>query len=161
MREALQLLSPQLDSGIEIQTTTADDLPPIEGSRAQISLAIANVLKNAVQAIEGEGKIRVRTFLAHGLQESCDPDRTYVAVEIADSGQGIPEEVRDRIFDPYFSRKPSGTGLGLAIVKTVLEDHGGCIELESTPGVGTTFWLYFPAGPTNGDQGPKAQPAQG
>ncbi|NOZ56092.1 MAG: PAS domain-containing protein [Calditrichaeota bacterium] len=144
VREAVELLAPQAGPGVDIEVSLAEDLPPVEGSRAQIALAITNVLKNALQAVDSEGKVRVRTFLAHGLQGLCRSDGSYVAVEIADSGEGIPEDIRDKIFEPYFSRKHSGTGLGLAIVKTVLDDHKGCVEFESAPGVGTTFWLYFP-----------------
>ena len=158
VREAVELLAPQASTGVDIEVALAEDLPAVEGSRAQIALAVTNVLKNAIQAVDTEGTVKVRTFVAHGLQDLCRSDGAYVAVEIADSGEGIPEEVRDKIFEPYFSRKHSGTGLGLAIVKTILDDHKGCVEFESSPGVGTTFWLYFPAKSNGVDSRPEGKP---
>jgi signal transduction histidine kinase len=71
------------------------------------------------------------------------PDRVEIAV--ADSGPGLDPEVRDRIFEPFFSTKTAGSGLGLALVKKIAEDHGGGVRLESEPGAGTRAILWLPA----------------
>jgi signal transduction histidine kinase len=70
-----------------------------------------------------------------------------VAIEVEDSGVGIPPAVVDRVFNPFFSTKESGTGLGLALTHKIIEDHGGSIDVRSTPGVGTTFRLVLPLMP--------------
>jgi len=71
-------------------------------------------------------------------------ERDYLRISIADTGVGIPEELKDRIFEPFFSTKPSGTGLGLAVAYGVVKNHGGTIEVRSEPGKGSTFLIYLP-----------------
>jgi signal transduction histidine kinase len=99
------------------------------------SRAFYNLAGNAADAMEKGGTLTIRT-----RQQD-----TNVVFEFADSGRGIPEEIRHRVFEPFFtSGKRHGTGLGLAIVKKIVDDHNGRIELESKPGHGTTFRLFFP-----------------
>jgi signal transduction histidine kinase len=71
-------------------------------------------------------------------------DGDAAVLEIVDTGEGIPEEVRERIFEPFFTTKASGTGLGLAVVRRIVEGHGGEIQVRSAPGEGTTFALRLP-----------------
>jgi two-component system, NtrC family, sensor kinase len=115
-------------------------LPTIVGNPAQLQQVFLNLIVNAEQAIRqgaGEGSIYVRTW---------QPSRGRVALEIADTGPGIPADVMPRIFDPFFTTKPAGlgTGLGLSIAIGILKAHGGEISVDSTPGHGAAFRLELP-----------------
>lgn len=100
----------------------------------QLKQAIINIINNAQQAIGRNGKIHIRTAL---LKDS-------VAIEISDTGGGIPRDILDSIFNPFFTTKSSGIGLGLAITHRIVEMHGGEIEVRSHEGVGTTFTIKLP-----------------
>jgi CheY-like chemotaxis protein len=140
-------------SGIELELELHKEALPIQGAETQIARAISNLLRNAVEAIDGKGTVRVRTshvvldqpLLAY---EAVEPG-AYGCVSIADSGRGILAADRDSIFEPFFSKKRlsehSGSGLGLAIVHGVVKDHLGYVNVDSVPGVGATFTLYFPS----------------
>jgi two-component system nitrogen regulation sensor histidine kinase NtrY len=108
--------------------------------RAQMRRAFANLFTNAVQAMPLGGTLVVRTdAVRKGHQAWC-------RLSVSDSGPGIPEADRERIFDPYYTTKKGGTGLGLAIVRRIVFDHGGNVWVESRPGAGATFYLDLPAG---------------
>ncbi len=113
-----------------------DNLPRIEVDRGQIKQVLLNIIVNGIQAITGTGEIHVRTH-AKSAEE--------VSLSIADNGCGIPENIRERIFDPFFSTKPTGTGLGMAIARRIVDSHQGTIEIDSSEGSGTTVTLLFPA----------------
>jgi two-component system NtrC family sensor kinase len=112
-------------------------LKPFECVGAQLNQVFMNLLVNAAQAIEEFGKIIIRT----GYQS---PD--WVWVEVEDNGQGMSEATKAKIFDPFFTTKPvgKGTGLGLSLSYKIIRDHQGRIEVDSTPGQGTRFRIYFP-----------------
>ncbi|MEK6594428.1 MAG: ATP-binding protein [Pseudomonadota bacterium] len=117
------------------------NVPPITCSPSQINQVFLNLINNAAQAIESEhGVITLTTRMA-------GPD--HVAVEIEDSGKGIPPEVLPKIFDPFFTTKEvgKGTGLGLSISYKIVAQHGGGISADSTPGVGTKFTVVLPLTP--------------
>jgi len=99
----------------------------------QFRQAIANLLYNAVQAMPDGGEVRL-----------CASADESLMVEIADTGSGVDDETRDKMFTPFFTTKQGGTGLGLATVKKIVDAHRGRIEVVSTPGEGTAFRLYFP-----------------
>ena len=101
---------------------------------------ILNLLLNAQQAIEATGRDGGR------IEIGTQANRKEVILEITDDGCGIPEEIHSRIFDPFFTTKPvgEGTGLGLSISHSIVSDHGGRIELESTPGQGSRFRVILP-----------------
>ena len=115
------------------------DPPMIECLPAQLNQVFMNLLINAAQALPGErrGTITLRTGIT-----SCEA----VWVEVADNGSGIPAENLTRIFDPFFTTKPvgQGTGLGLSLSYGIIRKHHGRIEVESTPGVGSTFRIHLP-----------------
>ncbi|HTP62453.1 MAG TPA: ATP-binding protein [Burkholderiales bacterium] len=116
-------------------------IPHVSCSPSQINQVILNLLSNAAQATkDGEGTITVRT----GMR-----DAAHVAVEVADNGHGIPADVLPKIFDPFFTTKAvgKGTGLGLAICYKIVENHGGKLEVQSKPGLGTRFILVLPVNP--------------
>jgi signal transduction histidine kinase len=102
----------------------------------QISQVIINLMINAIEAMPDGGVLTIRTR----FQE----EPAAVVLEVADTGQGILEEDRDRIFDPFFTRKSEGTGLGLSISRQILEKHGAFIELDTETGTGSTFRIIFP-----------------
>lgn len=102
----------------------------------QISQVILNLMINAIEAMPEGGKLTVRTY----NQE----DPPGVVISVTDTGHGILESDRDRIFDPFFTRKPEGTGLGLSISRQILEKHGAFIEFDTMVGEGTTFRVVFP-----------------
>jgi PAS domain S-box-containing protein len=112
------------------------DIPRIRCSPGQMNQVFMNLILNAIQAIEGAGEVTIRTFAQDAR----------VVVEISDDGVGIPDEHLHRIFDPGFTTKgvKVGTGLGLSIAFRIVENHGGTIEVESEPGVGSTFRVKLP-----------------
>jgi signal transduction histidine kinase len=98
--------------------------------------ALWNLVINARQAMPSGGAIQLR----------CEARRHQISIAVADDGQGIPAEIQDRIFDPYFTTKPpgQGTGLGLTAVARFARASNGAVQVESAPGRGTTFRLHFP-----------------
>ncbi len=134
IEETLGLLE-NISPNIEIVKEMAPNLPRVGADASQIRRLIENLVKNAIEALPEGGKVSVRTL----KQE----DSGFAIIEVADNGKGIPEEIRNRIFDPYFTTKPYGSGLGLAVVQKIVEDHKGRIEFE-TSGSGTVFRIYLP-----------------
>ncbi len=127
----------------------AEDLHPVNVDSSQIGQAIDNIVINANQAMPEGGIIRVRAENVNIADKTPLPlaPGSYVKISIADSGSGIPKANLSKIFDPYFTTKPSGSGLGLSTTYTILKKHGGHIAVDSEPGVGTIFFLYLPASP--------------
>ena len=114
------------------------DLPPIpaiSGNSSQLREVLTNLIFNAVDAISAPGgTLSIRTGL----------EGEQVVLEVADSGAGMPEDVRQRCLEPFFTTKGEGSGLGLSVVYGIVERHGGALEVLSTPGAGTRFVLRFP-----------------
>ncbi|MCX6349492.1 MAG: ATP-binding protein [Candidatus Aureabacteria bacterium] len=110
---------------------------PLEVDRNRIIRALQNLLSNAVEALSpGGGKIEF---------SAGRPGPSEVEIRVADNGPGVPEEIRDTLFDPFVTAgKRQGTGLGLAIAKAVIEAHGGVISCRTSPGAGTTFIIRLP-----------------
>ena len=115
--------------------------------RNQISQLIDNIIINAVQAMPMGGTIMVSAVNAVlGEKEHAKiPGGKYVRISIADTGVGIPPELLQRIFDPFFTTKQKGSGLGLATCYSIAKRHGGCIDVESEQGKGSSFHVYLPA----------------
>ena len=111
-------------------------VPQVEVDRGQIKQVLLNVIVNAIQSLSGAGEIRILTA-AHGEHA--------VMLRVSDNGCGIPLAIRERIFDPFFSTKPTGTGLGMAIARRIIERHHGSIEIESEEGQGSSVTLILPA----------------
>jgi PAS domain S-box-containing protein len=132
---------------IKPQFKFAPNLPLANVDPGQVNQVIQNLILNAVQAMPDGGTLIVALEPVEVSQASAAPLKPgrYLKLKVTDTGVGIPEKIIHRIFDPYFSTKQSGSGLGLAIVHSIVKRHGGHIEVESTPGVGTTFTLYLPA----------------
>jgi signal transduction histidine kinase len=124
-------------AGLELTLDAEADLPPALFDESQLRQALLNVLRNAREAMTDGGRIDV----------SVRADGMSVVVRIDDRGSGIPEDVRSRIFDPFFSTKGEGTGLGLAITRQIVEAHGGTITCEPREGGGTSFRVLLPIAP--------------
>ena len=122
-------------------------LPKITCYPAKINQVVMNLLANAIDACNDHGCVKVHT----------EPVDGKVLIEVADNGSGIDPAILDRIFDPFFTTKPpgEGTGLGLSISYGIVQDHGGSIDLESTPGKGTCFKIQLPLAPPPRQDGPK------
>ncbi len=137
-------------SDIILKTDIADDLWPIIVDEGQFTQVIHNLIINSSQAMPNGGEVSISAHnveLASGEVIPLKAGR-YVKIEVADCGEGIAEDIRARIFDPYFTTKgmgqEKGTGLGLAIVHSIIKAHNGCIDLDSKIGKGTTFYFYLP-----------------
>ncbi len=136
---SIQLISHQaIFHDIEIETDLEAELPPILGDPGQLQQVFTNLLLNAADSMQGHGAIKVFTRSA--------PAGDGVILKFTDTGSGIPPEVKDKIFEPFFTTKApgKGTGLGLSIVYSVIQRHGGVIEVDSAPGGGTTFTIRLP-----------------
>jgi signal transduction histidine kinase len=113
----------------------AEDLPALLMQKAHLSEIFVNLLKNAREAMDGQGNLRIEAI----------PDlNSSITVVIADEGPGIPKDKQQQIFEPYFSMKPRGSGLGLSIVKNNVEMYGGTVRVESELGKGARFVVNFP-----------------
>ena len=141
LRQCLALLSPRFhEQQIRLEHRLAEELPSISGDPDRLEQVFVNLLNNAADAMPQGGTITV--------ESACDLAEGHsVIVSVADTGCGIPEEHRPRIFDPFFSTKPKGqgTGLGLSVSYGIVRDHGGKIEVESQPQRGTVFRVRLPS----------------
>jgi len=134
--ELLDFMLPQAERAkIRFRRELAPNLPRAEIDANLIRQSVMNLLINAQQAMPTGGEIRIRTIADGG----------WVRLSIQDSGIGIPPENFDKIFQIYFSTKPSGTGLGLPMARKIVEEHGGTLTVASEPGRGATFTLSLPA----------------
>ncbi len=122
---------------ITFEFIDSDDIPKFKLDREQIKRVMINLLDNAVAAIPDKGKINIKLFYDKALR--------MVRIEVVDTGTGISNEIKERLFEPYFSTKKSGTGLGLAIVSSIISDHNGFIRVEDNIPNGTKFIIELPA----------------
>lgn len=119
---------------LEVKVEVSDDLPIILGDRDQIKQAFFNLIKNAMEAMQPSGSLRI---LAR-----CDDD--YVYLQFVDNGSGISEEDLSKVFQAYYTTKEEGHGLGMMIVERIMREHGGQINIESRKEAGTAITLQFP-----------------
>lgn len=137
---------------IRSEFSVAEDLWYADVDEGQISQVITNLTVNAVQAMANGGSLYVsgENLLVEPDSPATRPPNAlkpgrYVRIKVRDEGCGMPEEILKKIFDPYFTTKPTGSGLGLATSYSIIRNHGGIIRVESQPGVGTTFIIDLPA----------------
>lgn len=159
VQEVVKLVRPTLPATIEIDCQLPPKCPRVMADSSQLHQVLMNLITNAYHAMEDTGgrlSLRLETITL-GLGAFNDFSITpglYQQLTIADTGHGMDEATMAKIYDPYFTTKPrgKGTGLGLAVVLGILRGYGGEIRVESKPGMGTTFTLYFPVVELAGDQ---------
>ena len=125
-----------LPESVELHCFVAEGLPAIAGNASQLEQVILNLLVNAIDALNGKGKVEIRT----------EQNETDVILTVKDTGQGMDDVVKTKLFTPFFTTKDvgKGTGLGLSISQNIIDAHHGRIEVESEVGVGTCFSIHFP-----------------
>jgi len=155
LNETLKLLRPTLPSTIELKKHIAPGTQSIlvNADENRIQEALLNLCNNAVHAMDEKGRLTIHLDREQvpkkdiPIQYDC-PAGEYLKLSIRDTGCGMPPEVVDKIFDPFFTTKAvdKGTGIGLSTVQGIMEQHNGFIKVESSPGNGTCFELFFPLG---------------
>ena len=153
VKEATKFLRASLPAQIKIEMDLAPDAPAVLADPTQIYQVTMNLATNALHAMDGRpGQLIVKldSFLPDDEFIRAHPEFRpvpYARLTVADTGHGIDAKTLERIFEPFFTTKPvgKGTGLGLAVVHGLVQAHDGTITVESQPGLGTTFRLYFPA----------------
>jgi len=140
VESALNMFDGRLD-GITLRKSLAPDLPKVMADADAIKRALTNLVDNAAEAVEGSllREIRVSTSLV--------TSRDAIEILVTDTGHGVTQELKEKLFLPYFSTKKRGTGLGLAIVSRIVEDHRGSIRVEENKPVGTRFIVELPLAP--------------
>ena len=132
--DVVEFMKPQCASqGVEIVTDYDESLPTVAVDEAQVGQIVQNLIRNARQALGGQGRITVAT----AAYNKC------VEIRVSDNGPGVPAADRERIFEVFYTTKADGTGLGLSIVKRIAEAHGGKILLDNAPGGGAMFTVRF------------------
>ncbi|HEX04935.1 MAG TPA: hypothetical protein ENH10_07260 [Bacteroidetes bacterium] len=152
IEETLSLVSHADWENVTVVSEMEPDMPAIQGEPNRLSQVLVNLFVNGRDAMPEGGtltvKVRRRNFLTPSeLPQAGVEPGTYICVEVCDTGIGMAEDIIDRIFEPFFTTKSTGkgTGLGLPNVHSIIKQHSGWIEVESTVGVGSTFTLYIPA----------------
>jgi two-component system NtrC family sensor kinase len=136
---------------IAIEKQLGDNLPPIQADIQQLNHLFMNIIHNAAQAMEGEGKLTVSTFQVSDKKDIC--------IEISDSGPGIPPDILPHIFEPFFTTKEEGegTGLGLSLAYGIVENHKGQITARNKPDGGAVFTITFPVTDQGNDGDQRAE----
>lgn len=132
--ELLQFLKYELEEAHVELNADLRKIPCIEMDEKYIKQALLNIIQNALSAMPDGGKLFVKTFV----------EDEHVLIEIKDTGTGIPDEIQDKIFEPYFTTKDFGSGLGLTLVYKIIKEHLGEIFINSKQGIGTSFLVSFP-----------------
>ena len=135
VEETVRVFTPEIqDRDIVLEQELRSDLPLLQLDRDQMKQAFYNVIKNSLEAMQRHGTLRIYT----------DMDDTHVLIRFVDTGRGMSAGNLSRVFEPYFTTKPSGTGLGLLIVRRIVREHGGELSIESSQGKGLTLTIRLP-----------------
>jgi len=143
--------------GLAVKRDYDTSLPLLTGDREQILQAVLNIVRNAAQAMNGQGRIVLRTRIARSVTLARRRYRQAITLQVIDDGPGIPESVRERVFYPLVSAREGGSGLGLTLAQTFVNQHHGTIEFDSMPGR-TCFTVTLPIGEGPGTP-PRGDPA--
>lgn len=133
-------------SPVTIQQYFDPSIPPILADEALLTQLFLNLIKNAREAVDEDGVVKVtsRILADYSMTQKGERRARVVAIDIADSGPGIPSEVQENLFTPFFTTKSKGTGLGLAICQKIVSEHRGMIKVDSHPSRGTVFTVMLP-----------------
>jgi signal transduction histidine kinase len=147
IRDAISLAESHVPRGnVIVDVSLAEDIAPIEGDPHQLRQLFTNLVINAFEALNGRGSVRIDATV---LPEDEPPvggetQGPMVQVDVVDDGPGVPADVVDKVFSPFFTTKPQGTGLGLAIVRKIVNAHDGRIDMNAPAGGGTQFRVTLP-----------------
>jgi len=158
--ETIRFVKGQLPPSVSVTVDVPGDLV-ITADKQRIQQAFLNLIKNGIEAIPGEGAVSIRARKHRAIDKAGDDTGIYnylkyrgkctleddtIDIEIRDTGEGIPADLLPKVFDPFFTTKDvgKGSGLGLFIVHEIIEEHDGCIAVDSEPGKGTTFLIRLP-----------------
>lgn len=147
IQDATILVRPQYEAeGKHLELDLKEGIPLVKGSPSHLQQVFINMMNNARQAMDKDGKLTIRTSLVN--QDSA----RVVQIDFTDTGRGIPEEIKKHLFEPFFTTKEAqkGTGLGLYVSYLIVQRHGGNICVESSPGKGARFSIQLPLGPEQG-----------
>ena len=135
-----------LKGEVEVRVDVPEALRPIQGDPHQLRQIFTNFLTNAFEAMNGAGAVDITAIAVEGEEESGSEHGAgpTIIITVSDDGPGIPSDVTDRIFSPFFTTKPQGSGLGLAIVRKIVDAHDGRIDVGARPGGGTVFRVTLP-----------------
>jgi two-component system cell cycle sensor histidine kinase/response regulator CckA len=160
VRDAADLAAVSVPKRCELRFEPGPGLPPVEADEAQVRQVVTNLIINAGEAVaDRPGLIRVRTEAVYlpqpgeassGSKTELSPGR-YAAIRVSDTGCGMTEDVKARVFEPFFSTKFAGRGLGLAAIHGIVKAHRGAVEVESVSGRGTEFTVLLPVAATTAD----------
>ncbi|MEP6865632.1 MAG: ATP-binding protein [Deltaproteobacteria bacterium] len=146
----MELLASQFSSAkVRTRLERAEGLPRVAGDQDRLQQVMINLLLNAVQAMPDGGSLAVETAIVRrtrpGLEDGAE--QRFVSFAVRDTGIGVPEDIRDKIFDPFYTTKEGqgGTGLGLAVCSGIVKEHDGWIDIESNTNGGTIFRVFLPA----------------
>jgi signal transduction histidine kinase len=168
VRHITSLLHASIPKNVRLNLALKEGLPAVEGDSSQIQQVVMNLVINGAEALGSEqGAVEVRTEarlvdageLAAGVTRPPAPAGDYVVLEVRDHGTGMDEKTKTRIFDPFFTTKFTGRGLGLSAVLGIVRAHHGALVVESCPGSGSTFRVYFPCSAIS-QRRPPCEPVQ-
>ncbi|MEQ1882590.1 MAG: nitrogen regulation protein NR(II) [Burkholderiales bacterium] len=143
LEQVARLLTAEFAQGLVVERDYDVSLPPVTADREQIFQALLNIGRNAAQAVQGKGRILLRSRVARRITLARQVHRLALLVQIIDDGPGVPENMKEKIFFPLVSGRDGGSGIGLTIAQTFITQHHGIIELESRPGR-TCFNVLLP-----------------
>jgi signal transduction histidine kinase len=146
IERTLQLLTPDLGAGIEVDLQLASELPRVSIDPERLRQVLINLILNAAQAMDGHGRLVVRTVLPRRDPDASGRQSHMIEILVTDTGPGLPARVRENLFVPFVTTKDRGTGLGLAISQRIISAAGGRIEARSGREGGTTFSVLLPTG---------------
>ena len=153
--ESVEALSP--DAKVRVERHYAPDLPPISADAQLCERIFVNLIQNAYQAMDSAGNAQ-ENVLRLMIKPEISNGRKGIGVTVADSGPGVPPELREQIFNPFVTSKTNGVGLGLALVAKFVDDHRGSIQLENNSEPGARFHVFLPAAAGDTDTMAVSQP---
>jgi C4-dicarboxylate-specific signal transduction histidine kinase len=142
IRQSLALMQPELQrSAVAVKLHEAENLPGVRGDHVLLEQVLVNLIQNAIQALQDLPSQRRVIDIATSRQEN------RICMTVADHGEGVPEDLVEQLFSPFFSTKSEGLGLGLSICRTIIEAHGGEISVKNIDSGGAIFSIHLPVAP--------------